>query len=465
MADRIVTFAAVLLGLAGSLGLASPVLAAPDAANGVLTGAAAMGDWTQDAPGVVRRFTVADVPPQSQATALPARLAPRPEGAQLHTLKGFSVAPFAKLPGARQIRIAPNGDIFVAQSQNGQISVIRAQAGSAAPESVSTFAKGLALPFGMAFYPAGPNPKWLYVGEVNRVVRFPYRNGDLVASAAPQTIIPKIAPSISDHVTRDLEISRDGQRLYLAVGSGSNVGIEMAAKTVAEAQAWDKSRHGVGKVMGAAWGPEENRANILTFKPDGSDIRIVATGVRNCVTLRLEPKTGAPWCVVNERDSLGDNLPFDYATAIRTGAFYGWPWFYLGDHVDSRPKSARPDLAGKVTVPDVMFQAHSAPLGLAFYQPSHGPAAFPTAFDDDAFVALHGSWNRANRTGYKIVRMTFHDGKPTGAYEDFLTGFVIDGRRVWGRPVGVAEAHDGALLVSDDGGGMIWRIAPDAAHP
>ncbi len=420
-----------------------------------------MGDWTKDSPGVVRRLTEADMPAPTAATALPSQIAPRPPGAELHTLPGFSVAPFAKLANARQIRIAPNGDIFVAQSASGQISVIRAADGSAAPQSVSLFAKGLTLPYGIAFYPAGPHPKWVYVGEVNRVVRFAYHNGDLAASGPPQVIIPKIAPSVSDHVTRDLEVSRDGQRLYLAVGSGSNVGTEMPAKTVAEAKAWDAQRH----AMGAAWGPEENRADILTFKPDGSDIRIVATGVRNCVTLRLEPRTGQPWCAVNERDMLGDNLPFDYATSIKTGAFYGWPWFYIGDHVDSRPKSARPDLAGKVTVPDVLFQAHSAPLGLAFYRASEGPDAFPAAYDGDAFVALHGSWNRAQRTGYKVVRLKFHNGVADGSYEDVLTGFVIDSRKVWGRPVGVAEAHDGALLVSDDGGGMIWRIAPSAARP
>ena len=164
--------------------------------------------------------------------------------------------------------------------------------------------------------------------------------------------------------------------------------------------------------------------------------------------------------MVNERDSLGDNLPPDYATQVRQGAFYGWPWFYLGSHPDPRLAGQRPDLADKVTAPDVLFQAHSAPLGLAFYTARAGPALFPAPYGGDAFVALHGSWNRSRRTGYKVVRVKLRNGVATGEYEDFLSGFVIDDRHVWGRPVGVAVARDGALLVTDDASGAVWRVAP-----
>jgi glucose/arabinose dehydrogenase len=171
--------------------------------------------------------------------------------------------------------------------------------------------------------------------------------------------------------------------------------------------------------------------------------------------MTLQPATGALWCVVNERDGLGDDLPFEYATSVKQGAFYGWPWYYIGSNEDLRHAGARPDLAGKVTVPDVLMQAHSAPLGIAFYQGSQ----FPAEYCGDAFVTLHGSWNRGTRTGYKVVRLKFDNGRPTGAYEDFMTGFVVSDAAVWGRPVGVAVAKDGALIVTEDGSGTIWRVA------
>jgi glucose/arabinose dehydrogenase len=200
---------------------------------------------------------------------------------------------------------------------------------------------------------------------------------------------------------------------------------------------------------------EEDRADVLTFDADGANRRIFAPGLRNCTAEAISPATGALWCVVNERDGLGDNLPPDYATAVRENAFYGWPWYYIGDHEDPRLKGQRRDLASLVTVPDVLIQPHSAPLGIAFYE----AAQFPPTYRGDAFVTLRGSWNRARRTGYKVVRLRFTDGRPTGEYEDFLTGFVASDQAVWGRPVGIAVAHDGALLVSEDGNGTIWRIA------
>lgn len=203
---------------------------------------------------------------------------------------------------------------------------------------------------------------------------------------------------------------------------------------------------------------------MLSFDPEGKDRKVFAAGIRNCVGLAIHPRTHDVWCATNERDLLGDDTPPDYATRVREGGFYGWPWYYIGAHEDPRLKGQRPDLADRVTTPDVLFQPHSAPLELTFYTAKGGPAAFPAEYQGDAFVALHGSWNRAVRTGYKVVRVKLKDGVPTGEYEDFLTGFVIDAKSVWGRPVGVAVAHDGALLVSDDGGGGIWRVAHGAGQ-
>ena len=194
---------------------------------------------------------------------------------------------------------------------------------------------------------------------------------------------------------------------------------------------------------------------MLAFDPDGKHERVYTTGIRSCSGLAIQPGTGALWCAVNERDGLGDDLPPDYATHVTQGAFYGWPWYYLGGHQDPRHKGERADLAKSITTPDVLFQAHSAPLGVAFYTADQ----FPSDYKGDAFVTLHGSWNRSKRTGYKVVRLVMKDGKPTGVYEDFLVGFVVDDRSVWGRPVGVAATHDGSLLVSDDGSGSIWRVS------
>ena len=208
-------------------------------------------------------------------------------------------------------------------------------------------------------------------------------------------------------------------------------------------------------------GGDVNRGDVLVFDVDGkkNSGRVFATGIRNCVGLTMQPGTGDLWCTTNERDGLGDDLVPDYATRVREGAFYGWPWYYIGAHEDPRHAGERPDLAHKVTVPNVLLQPHSAALTLAFYNVQSGAAAFPREYLGDAFVALHGSWNRSRRTGSKVVRMRFKDNEPTGEYEDFLTGFVIDNEHVWGRPVGVAVARDGALLVSDDIANTLWRVA------
>ncbi|MBA3812643.1 MAG: PQQ-dependent sugar dehydrogenase, partial [Caulobacteraceae bacterium] len=258
------------------------------------------------------------------------------------------------------------------------------------------------------------------------------------------------------HSTRDVAFSADGRRMFVSVGSASNVAESMPVKTFEQVKAWDAA-HG----RGAAWGDETDRADVLVMDPEGADRRVFAAGLRNCVSLAVQPVTGTPWCVVNERDNLGDDLPPDYLTTVREGGFYGWPWYYIGGHPDPRLKGDRADLAGTVLTPDVLLAAHSAPLGLTFYTAHAGPAAFPADVVGDAFVALHGSWNRGARTGYKVVRVRLRHGVPTGGYEDVLTGFVVGDGAVWGRPVGVAVAHDGALLVTDDASGAVWRIAYD----
>jgi len=439
---------AVILGVGGLAGSARAE---------VLTGAAAMQDWRADAPGVTRRLTIADLPAPmaTPPSASPPSVVARPAGATLKAPPGFSVTAFAALEHPRQIRVAPNGDIFVAETDAGRIKVLRSADGAASASRVEVFASGLDQPFGIAFYPAGPHPQWVYVANTNSVVRFAYQSGDLKARGAAEIIVPKLVQSRGGHSTRDITFSSDGRTMLVSVGSGSNVATDMPVKSPAETKTF-----AAANALGAAWGRETDRADLLSFRPDGSGRATFATGLRNCVSVAIEPTKGAPWCVVNERDSLGDNLPPDYATQVRQGAFYGWPWFYLGSHPDPRLAGQRPDLADKVTVPDVLIQAHSAPLGLAFYTARTGPALFPAPYGGDAFVALHGSWNRARRTGYKVVRLKLRNGVATGEYEDFLTGFVVDDRHVWGRPVGVAVARDGALLVTDDASGAVWRVAP-----
>ncbi len=424
----------------------------------VLAGDAAYGDWRTDAPGVARKIAPGDLPAPfaSAPTASPSAIVPKPAGAQLKVPAGFTVAPFATLDHPRQIRVAPNGDIFVAETDAGRITILRAADGAAKPATTSAFAEGLDRPFGIAFYPAA-NPKWVYIANNNTVVRFAYTAGDLKARGAAETIVPQIAGSTGGHTTRDIAVSADGKTLLVSVGSGSNVADGMPKKTPAETAAWAADH-----ALGGAWGKEDGRADVLTFFPDGSGRGVFASGIRNCVSVVVDPSSGQPWCAVNERDSLGDNLPPDYVTRVKAKAFYGWPWYYIGNHEDPRLKDQRPDLAGKVTTPDVLIQPHSAPLGLTFYPVHGGVAAFPQDYRGDAFVALHGSWNRSKRTGYKVVRLKLTHGVPDGSYEDFLTGFVADDRGVWGRPVGVAVARDGALLVTDDGGGVVWRVSYSA---
>ena len=238
--------------------------------------------------------------------------------------------------------------------------------------------------------------------------------------------------------------------MFVSVGSASNDGEGMGKRDAAAIARWE-AQHG----LGSAWGNETDRAAVLVFDPEGRNRRVFASGVRNCVGLAVHPVTGDLWCSTNERDGLGDDLVPDFITRVRDGAFYGWPWYYLGANEDPRHRGERPDLKDKITVPDVLIQAHSASMGMIIYDGDQ----FPSEYRGDVFAAQHGSWNREKRTGYKVIRALLKDGVPTGEYEDFMTGFVVNDSSVWARPVGVAVAHDGALLVSEDGNGTMWRVS------
>ena len=427
------------------------IVAAAAAALLLAPGArAAQGDWHDDAPGKVHRLSARDLPPPHATPSAfnRPRIVPRPAGAVPQAPAGVAVTLFTdKLEEPRLIRVAPNGDIFVAESQAGRIRVLRAGGDGAKPSVVSTFAADLDAPFGIAFYPPGPDPQFVYVGDTDAVLRFPYRNGDLTARGPAETLVKDLWSS-GGHWTRDIAFSADGKRMFVSVGSGSNVADGMPGDPPGGLAAFAASHP-----LGAAWDNEENRADVLAFDPLGKGLHIYATGIRNCVTVPIDPATGTLYCVTNERDGLGDNLPPDYVTSVKPGAFYGWPWYFIGDHPDPRHPHERTDLAGHITVPDVLIQPHSAPLQGVFYE----GAMFPE-WRGSMIVALHGSWNRATRTGGKVVRVLFKDGKPTGSYEDILTGFIVSNSEVWGRPVGVAVDRDGAILVSEDGNSTIWRM-------
>jgi glucose/arabinose dehydrogenase len=429
-------------------------LSPASAQNGPLTGEAAFGDWRADKPGVVRLIRPADLPkPGATASAANvSRVVARPAAAIPQVPAGFKAELFAAgLSGPRQMRVAPNGDIFVAETRAGRIRVLRATADGSKPAVSEIFADKLSQPFGIAFFPSGDNPKWVYVANTDSVVRFPYTSGDTKAAGERETVVVTLPRG--GHSTRDIVFSKDDKRMLVSVGSDSNVGEGMGTYAGAGGfQRWIEQ-----KPLGASWGYETGRADVLAFDPDGKNRTLFATGIRNCVGLAVHPSTGDLYCSTNERDGLGDNLVPDYVTRVRQGAFYGWPWFYIGENQDPRHAGARADLKGRITVPDVLIQPHSASLGLTFYNGS----AFPAEYRGDGFAAEHGSWNRSKRTGYKVIRVRLKDGVPTGEYEDFVTGFVVNDSDVWGRPVGVAVSRDGALLLSEDGNGTIWRIT----HP
>jgi len=421
-------------------------------------------DWQNDKPGRVHHIDVAKLPApfDTPSAANFPRLVDKPADAKLQLPPGFKIDVFASgLIAPRAMKVAPNGDIFLSETQGSRISVMRPSEDGAKAASVTTFAQGLVLPFGIAFYPAGDHPQWLYVAETNRVVRYAYHVGDQTASGVPEVVVPQLSPvSGGGHFTRDIAFSKDGRRMFVSVGSSTNVADTMPKKTAAEIQSWE-SAHG----LGAAWGPEENRADVLVFDVGASSSgKVFASGIRNCVGLTIEPHTGDLWCTTNERDMLGDDLVPDYSTRVREGRFYGWPWYYMGGNEDPRLKGDRPDLAGKVSVPDVPYQAHSAALNLIFYTATSGSSAFPKRYVGDGFAVFHGSWNRSFRTGHKIVRVRMKNGVPTGEYEDFLVGFIADDGNAWARPVGVVVAKDGSLLLSDDGHNLIYRISYSQQH-
>jgi glucose/arabinose dehydrogenase len=414
---------AALLGASLALAPAARTADAP----ALRVGAAAYGDWTGDAPGVRRHIAPADMPPPyaTLSASNGARYVPRPTGASPKVPPGFKVEALAvRLTEPRLLRVAPNGDIFVAEMSAGDVRLLRA--GGGASEAGALYAEGLDGPFGLAFFPPGNDPKYLYVGTTTAVLRYAYRNGDARPSGPPETVVRLPA---GGHATRDVIFSPDGRKMYVTVGSASND------------QEFPSD--------------ETRRANILEFAPDGSGERRFATGLRNPVEMAIHPLTGDLWTVVNERDGRGDNLPPDYVTRVRDGAFFGWPWYYVGANQDPRHQGEHPELRDSIAVPDVLIQPHSAPLGIAVYTGRQ----FPPAYRSGLFVALHGSWNRAQRTGYKLVYVPLADGIPSGDYEDFMTGFVTPESNVWGRPVAVAVAPDGSLLVSDDAGGVVWRIS------
>jgi len=424
-------------------------------------------------------------PPQPHADRLPAVSAPRPNRGKLVDKPasampvapaGFTVSVYTEMRAPRMMVYAPNGDLFVSSPATNTITVLRDANNDGVFEAHSVYAgtppnpgtappaaqpatppppagrpvnpnvngdilgasapacvppppfnnRGpgtVAAPFGLAFHDG-----YLYVGNTGSLVRFKYTNGDLKAQAEPEKLLD--LPT-GGHSTRNVIFNRAGTKMYVSVGSMSNNNA----------------------------GEDCRRAAILEFNPDGSGYRVFASGIRNPVGLAWQPGTDILWTAMNERDNLGDDLVPDYATSVKDGGFYGWPYSYIGSNYDPRYVGAFPELVKRAIVPDVLFPAHSAALGITFYTGTQ----FPQRYRNGAFVALHGSWNRSMASGYRVAFIPMTNGKP-GPIEDFMTGFIInDGEggaplERWGRPVGVTVAADGSLLVSDDGSNKIWKI-------
>jgi glucose/arabinose dehydrogenase len=405
----------------------------------VLTGQNAFTDAAHESPGTRRHLTTADLPAPApdQSVDNGADMVSRPANAWPQAPKGFKVEQYAtNLENPREMRTAPNGDIFLAESEAGKIVVFRGVDKDGHPQQKSEFATGLHQPFGIAFYPLGPNPKYIYIGDTDAIVRFPYHNGDLKAAGKMEQLAELPGGGRlrgGGHWTRDLVFSKDGTKLFASVGSHSNVD--------------DPDTH-----------PEEfHRADVLEFTPEGKFVKVYAYGIRNCVGEAINPITGELWCSTNERDALGNNLVPDYVTHIQEGGFYGWPYYFMGTHggvQDPRHKGKHPELQSKVITPDVLVNPHFASLEMLFYEGSQ----FPAEYKGDGFACEHGSWNRKERSGYEVIRLPMKNGHATGEYEDFLTGFTVGDGGVWGRPVGITEGKDGSLFVSDDGTNSIWHV-------
>jgi glucose/arabinose dehydrogenase len=369
-------------------------------------------------------------PPNASPDAVnPPNVIPKPAGAELRLPQGFEASTFAEggFVRPRWMALAPNGDVFVADSEAGSIIILRDTNRDGVAEERFTFATGLKQPFGMAFW-----RDYFYVGNTDAVVRFRYQTGQTKAEGQFEKIADLPGKGYREHWTRNVIFSPDGSKMYVTVGSESNVSVE----------------------------PDPMRAAIMEYNPDGTGKRIIASGTRNPIGLSFNPTTHSLWAAVQERDRLGDDLVPDYVTEIRGGGFYGWPYAYAGQNVDPRRKGERSDLVSKTIVPDVLIEAHSAVLGLVFYEGK----MFPEEYRGRAFVALHGSWNRSRRTGYKIISIPFKNGKATGGYDDFLTGWMLgeDNKDVWGRPVGLLVLPDGSMLITDDGANKIWRVTYSA---
>src|SRR6266852_1725823 len=336
--------------------------------------------------------------------------------------QGFRVNLFAKdFKRPRWLTVAPNGDIFLADTGAGEIVVLRDPQNRGGAQQREVFVSGMRRPFGIAF-----RENYVYVANMNELLRFRYDPKTSRRTGEAEHLLD--LPS-GGHDTRSLAFSADGQHLFVGIGSDSNIDT----------------------------GEDPRRGAVTICDPDGKNPRRYATGLRNPVGLALEPVTGQVWTTVNERDELGDDLPPDYFTSLKDGGFYGWPYSYIGDNVDPRVKPQRPDLVAKAVIPEVLLDAHAAPLQFAFYTGQQ----FPESYRGGVFLAEHGSWNRASRAGYQVVFVGFNEGKAVADPVRFLSGFVSNpaGSNVNGRPVGVTVASDGALLVSDDGANVIYRIS------
>ncbi|MGN6514892.1 MAG: PQQ-dependent sugar dehydrogenase [Rhizomicrobium sp.] len=377
---------------------------------------------TDDHPGKHFQVSPAELPKPfaTPAVANSSQKISRPAGVVPDAPNGFTVSVYASgLSDPRWMAMAPNGDVFVAETRAGDIKILR---GTDKAEKLATFASGFNRPHGLAFHDGA-----LYVGDTEAVWRLDYKDGALTAGKKKRVTTQSFGGD-SDHFTRDIAFAPDGT-LYVAVGSGANI----------------------------EEGEAPTRAAVNRVEADGK-LTQYATGIRNPVGIAFYPGTSTLWVSVNERDGYGDGLVPDYLTHLEKGAFYGWPYAYIGHNPDPTYGAKRPDLVAKTVTPDLLFQSHSAPLGLVFYE----GAQFPKDYKGDAFVSLHGSWNSGTPTGYKVVRVKFAKGKPVGGYDDFLTGFAKPGTspaQVWGRPAGLLVARDGSLLVADDAGNTVWRVA------
>jgi glucose/arabinose dehydrogenase len=371
----------------------------------------------------------------SKAATRFAKVVGWPSGTAPRAVDGFTVTLFAaNLSSPRWLYVVPNGDVLVAESMGepdrspNRITLLRDADQDGRAEVRSALLQGVRQPFGMLLH-----GDQLFVANTNALVRYPYRAGDTTIAAPATTVLDLPAGGYNNHWTRNVVASADRSKLFVSVGSGTNVDEEKEDQK------------------------DPRRAAVLEVNPDGTGMRVYASGLRNPVGLAVHPESKALWAVVNERDMLGDELVPDYLTSVTEGAFYGWPYAYFGPIEDPRKKGERPDLVAKTIPPDFSLGAHVAPLGLAFYT---GPS-FPERYRNGAFVALHGSWNSSQFSGYKVVFVPFQQGRPSAAAEDFLTGFIQDetASTVHGRPVGLALLADGSLLVADDGANCVWRVS------